>query len=206
MADDKHGAGSPLVEPRLSPRNPTDTHQTAQGNIRGKANTVGDRASRQARAATVLISGLIALVAYILPVYLYRLHPVLYVYSTTEDYGIEAATAVAWLLGFVILAWTLIQRPNVRRPAFVAFTIGTMFMAGEEVSWGQRMVGIASPLFFKLHNTQGETNLHNLLRHFDYAILAAAVISCALVVPVLASVHDGLKRRLRHLGFPIVPA
>lgn len=37
-----------------------------------------------------------------------------------------------------------------------------VFGAGEELSWGQRLIGIDSPEFFRDHNRQGETNLHNL--------------------------------------------
>ena len=33
----------------------------------------------------------------------------------------------------------------------------------EEISWGQRIIGFSTPEFFKLHNLQGEANLHNLI-------------------------------------------
>ena len=35
--------------------------------------------------------------------------------------------------------------------------------AGEEVSWGQRIIGWESGEFFLQHNKQEETNLHNLM-------------------------------------------
>jgi hypothetical protein len=36
------------------------------------------------------------------------------------------------------------------------------FIAGEEISWGQRIFHIATPASWAAQNTQGETNLHNL--------------------------------------------
>lgn len=40
-----------------------------------------------------------------------------------------------------------------------------LFVAGEEVSWGQRFLGIVPPKAFLAYNRQQETNLHNLLSH-----------------------------------------
>jgi hypothetical protein len=45
----------------------------------------------------------------------------------------------------------------------VALGLGLFFVAGEEVSWGQRILGIQSSEFFQEKNAQGETNLHNLV-------------------------------------------
>lgn len=39
---------------------------------------------------------------------------------------------------------------------------GMFFLAGEEISWGQRIFGFESS-YFQNQNYQGETNLHNLL-------------------------------------------
>jgi hypothetical protein len=46
----------------------------------------------------------------------------------------------------------------------IAFaTLLFIFGTGEEISWGQRLMGIESPSFFTEHNAQGETNLHNMI-------------------------------------------
>ncbi len=49
-----------------------------------------------------------------------------------------------------VLTWALL--------AFLFF-----FAAGDEISWGQRILGIESSDFFLEHNKQAETNLHNLV-------------------------------------------
>jgi len=44
----------------------------------------------------------------------------------------------------------------------VVFAIGCVFLAGEELSWGQHAIGWSTPDYFIAHNIQDETNLHNL--------------------------------------------
>ena len=46
----------------------------------------------------------------------------------------------------------------------VWFFLGLLFLFGamEEISWGQRILGINSPDWFMRHNRQGEINIHNL--------------------------------------------
>ena len=39
---------------------------------------------------------------------------------------------------------------------------GLFFTAGEEISWGQRLFQFVAPAYFRSHNIQNETNIHNL--------------------------------------------
>ena len=45
---------------------------------------------------------------------------------------------------------------------FSFLSLVILFVAGEEISWGQRIFNIQSGEFFMQNNTQNETNLHNL--------------------------------------------
>lgn len=47
--------------------------------------------------------------------------------------------------------------------AYAALTLGFVFIAGEEVSWGERLLGFDGPEQLVQRNLQGEANLHNLL-------------------------------------------
>ena len=49
------------------------------------------------------------------------------------------------------------------RGVWLGISALVLFGAGEEISWGQRLVGWESPEWFLDHNKQNETNLHNLL-------------------------------------------
>ena len=86
---------------------------------------------------------------------------------TVEDGFIEWLTVLALSVTMVVCfrrAWLLRQQA---KPLFLTMTvffgIAFLFGAGEEISWGQRLLGIESPEFFKEYNAQGETNLHNTI-------------------------------------------
>src|SRR5688572_18030880 len=50
-----------------------------------------------------------------------------------------------------------------RRSIFTALiALFCLFVAGEEFSWGQRLLGFGSPEYFLENNFQQELNLHNL--------------------------------------------
>ncbi|TNF91780.1 MAG: hypothetical protein EP297_15090 [Gammaproteobacteria bacterium] len=85
----------------------------------------------------------------------------------TEDGFIEWLTVIALVMTMIVSfrrVWVLRHH---RSSAFLAITalVGLLFLfgAGEEISWGQRILNIESTDFFKEHNAQGEINLHNLV-------------------------------------------
>lgn len=95
-------------------------------------------------------------------------HPDFFRYHyTVEDGFIEWLTVVALAATMIVClrrAWLLRRQA---KPLFMAMTIlfglAFLFGAGEEISWGQRLLGIESPEFFQNYNAQGETNLHNTI-------------------------------------------
>jgi hypothetical protein len=46
-------------------------------------------------------------------------------------------------------------------------TLGCVYFAGEELSWGQHLFGWSTPAYFEALNDQEETNLHNMSSWFD---------------------------------------
>lgn len=95
-----------------------------------------------------------------------RLHYGLYRYLTAEDGPIEwlgfACFAFAGIMGFRIarLCW----RSDRRRVAILygIFALGMIFAAGEEISWGQRVLDIETPEILEEINKQEELNIHNI--------------------------------------------
>jgi hypothetical protein len=66
-------------------------------------------------------------------------------------------------------------------------TIGALYFAGEECSWGQNYFGWSTPEGWAKINDQQETNLHNTSGLFDHApraILSVAA-GCCLVLPLV---------------------
>ena len=74
-------------------------------------------------------------------------------------------------------------------------TVGALFTAGEEVSWGQHLVGFGTPEWLAAINDQGETNLHNVTNWLDQkprAVLELGIIVGGIVLPLLSLAWPGL--------------
>lgn len=83
-----------------------------------------------------------------------------------EDGIIEYATFFMLLAISMLCFRRLIQLWKVKKPVWrlgtLFFALVFLFGAGEEISWGQRILNLESPEFFMKHNLQDEINLHNL--------------------------------------------
>jgi hypothetical protein len=83
---------------------------------------------------------------------------------TREDGPIEYAGFAAFL-GASVLAFVAARRVRrSHRPALAAVALGTVLLvaAGEEISWGQRLLGTETPAVLVDGNRQDELNLHNV--------------------------------------------
>lgn len=117
----------------------------------------------------------------------------------SEQGPIEHLTALVFLaIGFVglylawrsrgVAAWWAVT-------FYVLFALGGFFMAGEETSYGQHLVGWESPEWFEENSKQQETNLHNLygdrpaklMRRFAEIGFPAVLIVAPLVFLALGS-------------------
>lgn len=125
--------------------------------------------------ALLVIAPLVGLLAVML---LARVHLDGYLWVTGEDGLVEWATVVCYLLAAAVaIALAARWRREGRRVAAVAYVvlcIGFVFIAGEEVSWGQRLLGFDGPAALVERNLQDEANLHNLLGR--YALHAAYIV------------------------------
>ncbi len=72
------------------------------------------------------------------------------------------AFAVAGLLCFVTARRYGGSHPRLTTASLHSIALAFLFVAIEEISWGQRVLGIDSPEFVRDLNVQGETTLHNL--------------------------------------------
>jgi hypothetical protein len=83
-----------------------------------------------------------------------------------EDSWIEWATVAAF--GSASVAFALIGLKRGFRDGWFAWGLALFcfLVAGEEVSWGQRLVGFVPPEIFLEKNYQEESNIHNLLAQF----------------------------------------
>jgi hypothetical protein len=134
-----------------------------------------------------------------------------------EDGIVEWLTVLGLILGCIVCLRRFFQLRKNRTAWFLLVTIGLglllFFAAGEEISWGQRILGIKSSEFFKEKNSQGETNLHNLvvggkkLNKIIFSIgLTIAMGIYLLVFPILYRYHTGTKRFIDKSGIPLPKA
>lgn len=65
------------------------------------------------------------------------------------------------VIGFVVARRLMAVRQMFLGGMFVLFGAGMFLLFGEEISWGQRIVGWESSEYFQARNMQSETNLHN---------------------------------------------
>ncbi|MGZ8545520.1 MAG: hypothetical protein ACXWV0_09500, partial [Flavisolibacter sp.] len=83
-----------------------------------------------------------------------------------EDHLVEWLTVIGLLSASLVCFYRFFKLFKKRNAWFltVNFILGLLLFiaAGEEISWGQRILGIESSGYFKENNLQGETNLHNL--------------------------------------------
>src|SRR5689334_12355186 len=99
----------------------------------------------------------ILLIGYIL---FYTNLPAFVIY-VEEDGTVEWLTVVGLMLGCIVSFSRFFKLLHRRNWWFltVTFVLALMlfFASGEEISWGQRILGIKSPEFFQKNNAQHET-------------------------------------------------
>ena len=113
-----------------------------------------------------------------------------------EDGEIEYATVVLLLASCMLVVWRWFRYRQVRSFRFtlisVLIFIVFFFVAGEELSWGQRLFNIESSEYFKEHNAQEELNLHNLTigevkinKLIFGVLLTTAILVYIVLIPLL---------------------
>ncbi|HEX6144786.1 MAG TPA: hypothetical protein VFZ01_18865 [Geminicoccaceae bacterium] len=105
----------------------------------------------------------------------------------SEDGPIETAQA-AVLVGCALLSACIALALHRRNRSgwsvlYACLAAACLWTAGEEISWGQRLFGLATPEWLA-HNRQGEANLHNLP---GVGSTLYRVVWCSLWVAVVLS-------------------
>ena len=89
----------------------------------------------------------------------------------TELGVVENATVVLLLLAMAAGVLAFRRRRSLPNPWLRLWlplvTVGCVYMAIEELSWGQHFIGWDTPAIIDRINDQGETNLHNISSWFD---------------------------------------
>ncbi|MDH4210755.1 MAG: hypothetical protein OEV79_04840 [candidate division WOR-3 bacterium] len=138
--------------------------------------------------------------------------------STREDGIIENFTAGFYLFAsvFAFVLFFGTRRGNdlgfikMKRNVFFLFLGIILFLIfGEEISWGQRIFGLATPGFLEEINVQREIGFHNL-RIFRGMLRANRLLQyfCflyAVLLPVIHLTIPRLKKWIYKINIPVVP-
>jgi hypothetical protein len=131
-----------------------------------------------------------------------------------EDGPIEWLTVV----GLVLAAGICFYRIGILRPfrskifllSLLFQGIVFLFGAGEEISWGQRIFDVQSGAFFQQHNSQGETNIHNLIlsgksvnRLIFGTVLGIFIALYFIALPLLYRRVEQVKFWVNELALPL---
>lgn len=117
--------------------------------------------------------------------YLYLRQPLWYRAMIVEDNLGEYLTVTLYIGAATLLTLHVVSRGG-RCLGHCLLIACFVFMAGEEISWGQRIFDIATPASWAAINYQHELSLHNVVRINTYLpLLAAAVVLWAALTPWL---------------------
>lgn len=107
----------------------------------------------------------------------------------TEGGPIETLQFVFMVLACLLGAYLLITAKNSFMKIWLAILLaGSIYIAGEEVSWGQHIFEWYTPEFWSSVNDQNETNLHNTSSWLDQkprALLIIGMVVGGLIFPLL---------------------
>lgn len=129
-----------------------------------------------------------------------------------ENGPVETTQFLLFFVSALCFGWIAYAESGTARWLVLAFAAGALFLAGEEISWGQRMFGLRLPENLRAANLQGELNLHNLPGVRPWTRLATALAALyGLLGPWLAARNGSTLRRalvpskeLCHYFWPIL--
>ena len=126
------------------------------------ATTLPESGSRRERYVHVALPSVLIMSL----VVTHSISPSFYKTLVIEDGAVEYATAGVYFIGFtcgLVLARRLYAKRNFAWALLYAcLSFGFLFVALEEISWGQRIFRFGTPEFIEERNIQGEIGLHNL--------------------------------------------
>jgi hypothetical protein len=142
--------------------------------------------------------------------------PNLYVWLTAEDSLLEWTQFILVFTASLIFAWSsflLFQNRQAKVALlFLLVALGTFFVAGEEIAWGQRIFGWSTPEALETINSQHETTLHNISSAHEIFVYGTMLVGFyGVIIPLLGLIwwnkrQDSFLVRLLIPPLCLVPA
>jgi len=133
---------------------------------------------------------------------------------TKEDALAENLSFFFYLVAGLIILFATARNTHPQARGVLPVLLGLFFIvvAGEEISWGQRILDFNTPDAMLESNTQGEFNFHNL-EVFDkhegmlnqHTLLNIFVLLNGIIFPLAYYFQRGFQRLVVRFKFPIIP-
>jgi hypothetical protein len=142
--------------------------------------------------------------------------PRLFAWVIEEDHLVEWSQFVLILSASVLFARVSVRLIRTARRRlgmlYALLALGAYFVAGEEIAWGQRILGLRTPMKLEAINAQQEISIHNIYSlhaAFIYAVMLVGLYGAVMPLVGLAFSADRRRSALSHLLIPplcLVPA
>jgi hypothetical protein len=98
-------------------------------------------------------------------------------------------------------------RGGFRNIFVLGYALLFLFVGGEEVSWGQRLIGLQTPDALMEINVQKEANLHNIdgIHQHVRKIGLLVVLTIAVIMPLTQRWVPTMRELYTRLMIPVVP-
>ena len=128
-----------------------------------------------------------------------------YGFLLSEDGPLENMATLLTLGGGLLFGSAYIRHKHQRPYLFIALAFLMLFVFFEEISWGQRFLGLDTPDTFERINAQKELNLHNFSPIYQYVngVVYTSLDLYLIGLPLLVAVVSGLHRLLLRFRIPI---
>ena len=134
---------------------------------------------------------------------------------TKEDGLAEYGTALLLCCSSILLFFRFFKLRKSKKALWQLGILGMalvfLFGAGEEISWGQRIFDIESSEYFLKNNTQGETNLHNMVvgetkvnTLIFSQLLTLILVIYLIILPFLYRKYEFINKLVTTFAVPIV--
>jgi len=154
----------------------------------------------------LLIGAAVGLVSY-----LFHFDPVSYtLLLIAENHWGEYFTSISYGMSSVLLI-ALLFKPARRAQKVMWAMIGltAFFIAGEEVSWGQKILHFSTPSILSNANAQDETTIHNLKFIMEsinpHKLVGYIVLGWSIFSVAVSLWFPRLKNRVQTLCLPLIP-
>lgn len=112
--------------------------------------------------------------------------------AVNENGAIELLQFLILIFGLLICLYKFFKIDTTHIPFIKAihglFAVGFIYIAGEEVSWGQWFFFWETPEIIMLYNDQGETNIHNMSSWLDQkpkTLIQLGIVMSGIILPII---------------------